>query len=91
MNGKDGKKSSFNINRFYMLREFMIENPPDFPISCECCNGAKKNNAKEYEHENDIDLNILGLRKAEGGVRAVAIGTCFTDANCKNIATYRPI
>lgn len=73
MNGKDGKKSSFNINRFYMLREFMIENPPDFPISCECCNGAKKNNAKEYEHENDIDLNILGLRKAEGGVRAVAI------------------
>ena len=74
-----------------MLKEFMIENPPDFPISCECCNGAKKDNAKKYERENNIDLNVLGLRKAEGGVRTVAIGTCFTEGVGYRIDTYRPI
>ena len=87
----NGDKSAYSITRFYMLREFLIENPPDFPISCECCNGAKKNNAKKYERENNIDLNVLGLRKAEGGVRTVAIGTCFTEGVGYRIDTYRPI
>ena len=87
----NGEKSAYSITRFYMLREFMIENPPDFLISCECCNGAKKNNAKKYERENNIDLNVLGLRKAEGGVRTVAIGTCFTEGVGYRIDTYRPI
>lgn len=87
----NGEKSAYSISRFFMLKEFMIENPPDFPISCECCNGAKKDNAKKYERENNIDLNVLGLRKAEGGVRTVAIGTCFTEGVGYRIDTYRPI
>lgn len=87
----NGEKSPYSITRFFKLREFMIENPPDFNISCECCVGAKKNNAKQYERENKIDLNMLGLRKAEGGVRAVAIGSCFTEGNGERIDVYRPI
>lgn len=87
----NGDRSAYSISRFFMLKEFMIENPPDFLISPECCKGAKKDNAKQYERENNIDLNVLGLRKAEGGVRAVAIGTCFTEGVGYRVDTYRPI
>lgn len=62
-----GDKSSFNISRWRYLKEFMIENPPNFPISDGCCWGAKKSTAHEWEKENRMEINIQGVRKAEGG------------------------
>lgn len=81
--GDDGKPSIFNISRNKWLKEFLIENPPTFPISNKCCYLAKKQSA-EY---NETSIDIIGVRKAEGGARA-SHNVCVTFGH-HNI--YRPI
>lgn len=83
------KPSHFNINQFPYLKEFMIENPPDFKISDQCCKGAKKDTAHDYIKEHTFDLQLLGLRGAEGGVRATNTKGCFTKHSKTDL--YRPI
>lgn len=85
----NGQGSSFNIERNKYLKEFLIQNPPTFKISNMCCQYAKKKVAHKYMRENDIDLNVVGVRKSEGGIRTVAYSTCFSQGN--QIADYRPI
>lgn len=85
-----GKKSQFNIARFSYLKEFMIQNPPTFAISDKCCYNAKKNVAKHYKKENEIQLSIFGVRKAEGGIRMAAYKNCFT-ADVNGCDEYRPL
>lgn len=46
-------------------------------ISSRCCKESKKKPIKKYIHENGIDLNVTGERKAEGGQRAGAHKSCF--------------
>lgn len=92
--GKDGKaiKSKYNINYIRGLKEFMIANPPTFRISNKCCKGAKKDNAKKYLKDYDADLNLVGIRKAEGGIRASAYKSCFDFAkDGETWDNYRPI
>ena len=60
----------FSIDRNSWLKEFIIKNPPQFPISDKCCLGAKKNTAGNYIKNNKVDLMIMGIRKSEGGQRA---------------------
>ena len=67
-----GEKSKLNISNRKWLKEFMIANPPDFPISSGCCDGAKKGTAKMVEKIINPDLSIQGVRKAEGGIRSTA-------------------
>lgn len=81
----DGSKSIFNIDRNKWLKEFLIENPPDFPISPRCCELAKKMTAQQVNTEET--LNVVGIRKAEGGSRA-GHNSCTTFGH-SNI--YRPI
>lgn len=88
---KGGKGSRFNINRFFALKEFMIENPPNFKISNKCCKGAKKDNGHDYITENGCDLMILGLRKAEDGIRSTNIQTCFTADEDGGCDSFRPL
>ena len=86
------EKSRFNIDYIRGLKEFMIENPPNFKISSKCCNGAKKSNAKDYCESIGADLSMVGVRKAEGGIRAVAYKTCFDNAkDGQTWDNYRPI
>ena len=85
-----GEGSSFNIQRNKWLKEFMIENPPQFNISDKCCKYAKKDVMKKYLKENPVDLHIIGLRKAEGGLRATAYKSCF-DNNIDTYDNYRPL
>ena len=92
--GKDGKvrKSKYNINFIRGLKEFMTANPPTFRISNKCCQGAKKDNAKAFLKQNDADLNLVGIRKAEGGIRASAYKSCFDFAkDGETWDNYRPI
>lgn len=92
--GKDGKpvKSKFNINYIRGLKEFMIANPPPCKISNKCCKGAKKDNAKAFLKTHEADLNMVGIRKAEGGARATAYKTCFDNAKeGETWDNYRPI
>ena len=89
---KEHAYSRFNISGQKYLREFLIAHPPTFPISDKCCTGAKKDVSKKYIKEHDIDLLLVGVRKAEGGVRAVAYKNCFSnEGKYKNINQYRPI
>lgn len=62
------------------LKEFIIENPPSIPISKKCCDCAKKKPAAAIAKE--ADLQLVGIRKAEGGARAMAYKSCFIDGRC---------
>lgn len=87
-----GEDSRMNINRYRGLKEFMAANPPDFMISDECCHGAKKDVAYDYLAEIHADLNIVGVRKAEGGARATAYTSCFSEAPKRGCAAQlRPL
>lgn len=86
---KNGNNSSYNINKQKLLKQYMIDNPPNFKISSKCCKGAKKDNGKEFVKENKCDLQILGLRKAENGIRSTKIKSCYEES--KNCDAYRPI
>lgn len=87
-----GEWSRFNINFIRGLKEYMIAHPPTFRISNKCCKGAKKDNAKKYLTEYDADLNLVGIRKAEGGARSAAYKSCFDIAREKETwDNYRPI
>ena len=87
---KWGEKSKMNISYNRFLKEFMIANPPDFPISDGCCNGAKKYTAKAVEKEINPNLSCQGVRKAEGGARSTAYSSCF-DENFGEADRFRPI
>ncbi|MDD6715740.1 MAG: phosphoadenosine phosphosulfate reductase family protein [Firmicutes bacterium] len=69
--------SQFNISYNKYLKEFMLVNPPDFPISSKCCTYAKK----KVAHSIQADLMITGIRKAEGGIRSSAYKSCFDSDN----------
>lgn len=51
------KNSMFNISYNKYLKEFIIQNPPDFRISKKCCTYAKKKDLKVIE-ENEPLLYI---------------------------------
>lgn len=85
------KNERGNITRNAWLREFMLTTPPSVPISSKCCYYAKKNVSKKYEKENKIDLKITGIRKGEGGIRAMAYKNCFSEKTKTKIAHFRPI
>ena len=70
------------------LKEFMINNNPNFSISNKCCKYAKKDILKDLLKQG-YDLNISGIRKSEGGVRSTAYKSCFDSSN--NYDNYRPI
>ena len=83
------KSSWFSIDRHRFLKEFIIKNPPWFNVSTKCCTYAKKNVAHQVYKEYGCDLDILGVRQAEGGVRATNYHTCFSKGDeCDH---YRPI
>lgn len=86
----NGKPSRFNISHNKYLKEFILQNPPDFKISNKCCQYAKKDLAHKLISENQYDLNIVGVRKLEGGARSTAYKSCFdeNDTGCDN---YRPL
>lgn len=86
----NGDPSSLNIEWAPWLKEFMIENPPTFNISAKCCHYAKKEPARKYAKQGDFDMEVIGVRKAEGGTRATGIHTCFTP-HTAGPDKYRPL
>ncbi|MGO4945848.1 phosphoadenosine phosphosulfate reductase domain-containing protein [Blautia sp. Sow4_E7] len=87
-----GEGSHFNISRNKFLKEFMIQHHPEeigLEISERCCHYAKKDVAKRMIKEIGCDLNITGVRKYEGGARATAYKSCFSENSICD--EYRPI
>ena len=86
------KSDRFNIRYNKLLKEFMIANPPNFNISSKCCQYAKKDPIHNLVKKEKYDLNVCGVRKSEGGVRATAYKNCFSDNSVKGKADeYRPL
>lgn len=84
------KVSRFDIGYNKHLKEFIIANPPQFNIANKCCTYAKKNVSKKFIKENGIDCMIIGIRRAEGGIRSTVYKNCFN--HCKSVCdNYRPI
>ena len=80
---------SFNVSYFKYLKEFLILHPPTFKISSKCCEFAKKKISHSLIKNENYDLNIYGVRKAEGGIRASAYQSCFDESDgCDH---YRPL
>lgn len=88
------KGSKFNVSYNKWLKEFIIENPPEFKISNTCCKYAKKDVVHKLLSDFEYDLNIVGIRKSEGGARSSAYKSCF-DENGKSkkntYDNYRPL
>lgn len=82
--------SRFNISFNKYLKEFLILNPPSFKISADCCKYAKKDVVQELMNKYDADLSIVGVRKAEGGIRSAAYENCFSE-DLHGYSQYRPL
>lgn len=90
-NGVDGRASPYNIERVSGLKEYIIQNPPTFRISNKCCHYAKKLPAKKFKEEYDCDLNCVGIRRAEGGVRQTRYSSCYSAGVAIEPDEYRPL
>lgn len=91
------KSEQFCIAHHKGLKEFLILERPCVRFSCKCCEYAKKKAGNRIMSEGNFDLDIIGVRKAEGGPRATAYKSCF-DRRSKNWQedragwdTYRPL
>lgn len=81
--------SMYNIARKKNLREFLMSHPPEFPISNKCCTYTKKKVAEEYNRKNDIEISVIGIRKAEGGAR-ILNQSCYVSSD-KGPDRYFPL
>ena len=90
-NAKSAEHRHYTISQTAYLKEFMIAHPPTFKISDMCCRGAKKQPSHKYEKEGGFDCKCLGLRRAEGGVRATVYKNCYTFDPKANCQSMRPI
>lgn len=85
------RENKFTVERFAGMKQFIQKNPPSFKISNKCCTYAKKNVAHEIEKMYDCELSVTGVRRAEGGIRAMAYKSCYSPASSERIAQFRPV
>lgn len=75
---KNGDKSRYNISKNKLMKEYIIAHPPDFKISQKCCFYAKKEPAKQYKIAKSCDMDIVGVRRDENGIRSTQYKNCFS-------------
>ena len=85
-NVKPSKAHNISQNKY--LKEFLVNNNPNFMIAQKCCKYAKKD-LSINEMKKGYDLEINGVRKNEGGVRANAYKSCFNIT--EKYDRYRPL
>ncbi len=84
--------SMFNINYNTYLKEFLIQTGGvPFKVANKCCKLSKKDTIKQVTNELQPELEIQGVRKSEGGVRASAYKSCFTESSYRGYDEYRPV
>ena len=72
------------------LRKLLSEGV-DFKISSKCCEYLKKKPVYFFNKQNNIELSIVGLRKAEGGQRAQNIKGCVSYDKAHNYTKIYPL
>lgn len=81
-------KTYFRIDRNKYLKEFLIEYGLPFRVSSKCCEGAKKQPAKQYFIDNGIELCIMGIRQNE---QRAGYSNCFIPAKKWPYDIYFPL
>lgn len=82
----------YRIDYNKWLKEFLVENGLDMAVSAVCCDYAKKKPAKKFRKDMNADLECVGLRQSEGGIRASAYKNCFDDyGDPTKMNKFRPI
>ncbi len=84
-----GSGSKFSIRRNKYLKEFITCYPPTFKISNKCCQKSKKDTINSILGKTLADLDIVGIRKSEGGARSALKG-CFVSGK-HDYDVYRPL
>ena len=84
------RETAFTIERLVGLKQFVMANEPP-KISGRCCVGAKKHVGQKIARELGAELQVVGVRRAEGGIRATKYSTCFSPASDGHTAQFRPI
>lgn len=87
-NSNESIRLNIDYNKY--LKDYIIQNPPTFNISNKCCQYAKKDLIHKIIKDNKYELSISGIRRSEGGVRAIAYKSCF-DENESLCDNYRPL
>ena len=86
----DARETRFTINALAGLKQFVMQNEPP-QISGQCCKYAKKNVGFAIEKEIGAELTCIGVRRAEGGLRATKYESCYSPKTSTRIAQFRPI
>jgi 3'-phosphoadenosine 5'-phosphosulfate sulfotransferase (PAPS reductase)/FAD synthetase len=82
----------FRIDWNKWLREFLLEYGMPYSVSDKCCTIVKKDVGKKFAKENNVDLVLMGMRKAEGGFRASGFDDCYKETNrVRGFPVYMPI
>lgn len=63
------------------MKEFIMKNPPTFNISSRCCNESKKKVGALVRAKYTADIQLVGIRKAEGGARSTGVKSCMADGD----------
>lgn len=87
-NSNESIRLNIDYNKY--LKDYIIQNPPTFNISNKCCQYAKKDLIHKIIKDNKYELSISGIRRSEGGARAIAYKSCF-DENESLCDNYRPL
>lgn len=87
-NSNESIRLNIDYNKY--LKDYIIQNPPTFNISNKCCQYAKKDLMHKIIKDNKYELSISGIRRSEGGIRAIAYKSCF-DENESLCDNYRPL
>lgn len=86
-----GNNSRLNINKSSYLKEYIQQNHPEVDFSQKCCDNCKKAPAALAAKELNADLELIGVRRAEGGVRSTVYTTCFVENKHRGTAQHFPI
>lgn len=86
-----GKNTMFNINNNKYLKEFLLLHGLPFRVSSKCCDWAKKYTVKNFAKRYDVDLMLLGTRKAEGGLRKHVYKSCIVEPRSISYRIYLPL
>lgn len=86
-----GENSRIGVGHSSYLKEYMIQNPPPVLFSQKCCENCKKKPALSAVREFGADLELIGVRKAEGGARSTVYKSCFAENSHRGTKMHFPI
>lgn len=86
-----GENSRLNIEKSSFLKEYIMLNHPPVLFSQKCCDNCKKKPALEAVRQLNTDLELIGVRQAEGGARSTVYKSCFVENKHRGTSQHFPL